>query len=303
MRIGVALNPASGKGRGEKYREVLREVLDMYPVDIDWLPVGDPAESKQVMHDRIADGLIDALVLVGGDGFIHTAVNAVGDSHIPVGILAAGSGNDIAREFDLPIHSVHDSIHQIASSLLTRRYRDVDVIEIEWEGGSERALAIVSVGIDADANDRTNKLTWPKGNLRYVRGLMSSVREYEPYGVRLTMDGHSHAGPMTLLSIANTRFFGGGFCISPGALPDDGLLDVVVTPGFRRIDFVDLIPKLLLIRHTKDPQVHVFRTAQVRIESAPEHGIDLPLIMADGEEICRAPATIRVIPHALRMVM
>ena len=79
--------------------------------------------------------------------------------------------------------------------------------------------------------------------------------------------------------------------------------DVVVTPGFRRIDLVDLIPKLLLIRHTKDPQVHVFRTAQVRIESAPEHGIDLPLIMADGEEICRAPATIRVIPHALRMVM
>lgn len=303
MRVGVALNPASGKGRGEKYREVLREVLAMYPVNIQWLPVGTAVESRQIMQDHIDNRLIDALVLVGGDGFIHTAVNAVWDSQIPVGIIAAGSGNDIAREFDLPIHSVHDSVHQIAISLLTRRYRDVDVIEIEWDGGIERALAIASVGIDADANDRTNRLTWPKGNLRYVRGVVGSVREYAPYGVRLTMDGHSQAGPMTLLSIANTRFFGGGFCISPGALPDDGLLDVVVTPGLRHIDLATLIPKLVLIRHTKDPRVHVFRTSEVRVEPAPEHGADLPFIMADGEEICRAPATIRVIPHALRLVM
>ncbi len=303
MRVGVALNASSGKGRGERYREVIREVLEMYPVDIDWLPVGEPDESRATMQARIAHGLIDALVLVGGDGFIHTAVNAVGDSMIPVGIIAAGSGNDIAREFDLPIHSVHDSIHQIATSLLTRRYRDVDVIEIEWEGGCERALAIASVGIDADANYRTNHLTWPKGNLRYVRGAAASVRNYEPYGVRLNMDGHTHAGPMTLLAVANTRFFGGGFCISPDALPDDGLLDVVVTPGFRYVDLVEIIPKLVLIRHTKHPQVHVFRTREVRVESAPEYGAELPIIMADGEEICRAPATIRVIPHALRLVM
>ncbi|MDP9805462.1 diacylglycerol kinase (ATP) [Trueperella bonasi] len=303
MKIGVALNPAAGKGRSEKYQQVLRNVLAMYPVNTKWLPVGSPDESMRTMRNHIRDGLIDALVVVGGDGFIHTTVNAVGDSHIPVGIIAAGSGNDIAREFDLPIHSVHDSMHQIVSSLLSGRYRHVDVMEIEWAGGVERALAIVSVGIDAEANNLANRHAWPKGNLRYVRGVIGALRSYKPYGVRLTMDGHSHAGPMMLLSIANTRFFGGGFCISPQALPDDGLLDVVVTPSFRALDLVELIPKLLLLKHTKDPNVHVLRTNEILVEPAPEYGAELPVMMADGEEICRAPATIRIVPQTLKLVM
>ncbi|AJC69617.1 diacylglycerol kinase family protein [Trueperella pyogenes] len=302
MKVGCALNPMSGKGRSDGYRSILREVLDKYPVEMQWLPVGTRDEAYQAMHDATHSGAIDALIIVGGDGFIHNAVNAVGDSGVPLGIVAAGSGNDIAREFGLPIHCVHDSIHQIAASLLTRHYRDVDVMEITWEGGCERALAIVSVGIDANVNLRTNKMTWPKGNLRYARALPGTILDYEPFGLRLTMDGHVHEGTMSLLSVANTRFFGGGFCISPDALPDDGLLDVVLTPGLRLAEFGSLVPKLLLYRHLKDPRVHLYRTTQVRIEQAA-CGAALPTIMADGEEICQAPATITLLAKALRLVM
>lgn len=303
MRIGLALNPNSGKGRSDGYRSVLREVLEKYPVDMVWLPVGSRQEAFHAMREATHRGNVDALIIVGGDGFIHNAVNAVGDTRLPVGIVAAGSGNDIAREFGLPIHSVHDSIHQIAASLFTEHYRDVDVMEISWESGTERALAIVSVGIDADVNVRTNHMTWPKGNLRYVRALPGAIRAYQPYGVRLTMDGHSHAGPMTLLSIANTRYFGGGFCISPGALPDDGVLDVVLTPGLTMGQIGQLLPRLVFYRHMSDPRIHLYRTAEVRIEPEPAYGRDLPFVMADGEEICRAPATVRLLPKALRLVM
>lgn len=300
MKIAVALNPASGNGRGLTYRQIIRDVLEGYPVTTQWLPVGSQHDSMAAVRELSTD--VDALVVVGGDGFIHTALNAL-NAPIPLGIIAVGSGNDIAREFDLPIHNVHDSIHQIASALLAGRYREVDVMQIDWSGGSRRALAIVSVGIDADASLRANRMAWPQGNLRYVRAAIESLRDYKPYGLELTMNGHTHAGSMTLLSIANTRFFGGGFCIAPAASPDDGLLDVVVTPGFRYCDLAARIPKLVLIRHTLDPHVHVFRTAQATIADAPEHGAPLPIIMADGEEICRAPATVTVVERALRLVM
>ncbi|QOQ38838.1 diacylglycerol/lipid kinase family protein [Trueperella pecoris] len=303
MRVALALNPSSGKGRSDSYRSALREVLLKYPVDMVWLPVGTREQAFVAMHEASHSGKIDALIIVGGDGFIHNAVNAVGDSRIALGIVAAGSGNDIAREFGLPIHNIHDSVHQIAASLLTRRYRDVDVMEISWHQGSQRALAIVSVGIDADTNVRTNHMTWPKGNLRYVRALPGAIGAYEPYGVRVSMGGHTHAGAMTLLSIANTRYFGGGFCVSPGALPDDGLLDVVLTPGLGMGSIAHLLTRLVFYRHLRDPRVHLYRTSEIRIDPAPELGGPLPMIMADGEEICRAPATVRVLPGALRLVM
>lgn len=299
MKVALALNPSSGKGRSEGYRAVLREVLEKYPVEMVWLPAGTREESFAAMREAIDE--VDALIIVGGDGFIHNAVNAVGASGVPLGIVAAGSGNDIAREFGLPIHSVHDSVHQIASCLLTGRHRDVDVMEISWEGGSERALAIVSVGIDADVNVRTNHMSWPKGNTRYLRALPGAIGSYRPFGVRLTMDGHTSEGQMTLLSIANTRYFGGGFCISPGALPDDGLLDVVVTRGLRAPEIAGLLGRLVVYRHLADPRVHLYRTTEVRVEQGP--GGTLPMLMADGEEICRAPATIRLLPKALRLVI
>ncbi|VEI12429.1 diacylglycerol/lipid kinase family protein [Trueperella bialowiezensis] len=301
MKIAVALNPAAGKGRSLRYRDAIASALDLYPIEAEWISA--PNRPGAMDAERLISRGIDALVVVGGDGLIHDAVNAIGDSHLPLGIIAAGSGNDIAREFGLPIHSVHDSMHQIAASLLTGRSRCVDVVDIQWSGGSERALAIVSVGIDADTNHRTNNLSWPKGNLRYVRGLVGSLLNYRPYGVQITMNGDTVAGSMTLLSIANTRYFGGGFCIAPQAVPDDGLLDVVVTPGFRYADIATRLSKLLIHKHTSDSQVHVYRTREIQVEHAPQHGAPLPVIMADGEEICPAPATIRVLPKALRLVL
>lgn len=299
MRVALALNPTSGKGRSDGYRAVLREVLGKYPVDMMWLPTGSREETFLAMREASAEA--DALIIVGGDGFIHNAVNAVGDSGVPVGIVAAGSGNDIAREFGLPIHCVDDSVHQIAACLMTGRHRDVDVMEISWEGGSERALAIVSVGIDADVNLRTNRMSWPKGNTRYLRALPGAIGGYQPFGARVTMDGHTAEGDMTLLSVANTRYFGGGFCISPGALPDDGLLDVVLTRGLRMPEIVGLLGRLVVYRHLADPRVHLYRTNEIRIEQGP--GATLPVLMADGEEICGAPATVRILPKALRLAI
>lgn len=301
MRLGVALNPTSGKGRGNTYHEMIEQVLSIYPVDVRWIEVGNPEETRAAMAEAM--GELDGLIAVGGDGFIHQAVNAVGDSKVPLGIVAAGSGNDIAREFNLPIHSVEDSLHQVSSGIFAKRCRDVDVIEISWPGGSERALAIVSVGIDADTNLRTNRLSWPRGNMRYVRGLAGALGAYRPYAARLTMDGHSLAGEFTLLSVANTRYFGGGFCISPAASPTDGLLDVVVTPGLTRMDLATLVPKLVLQCHMSDPRVHLFRTRELTIEPLEGAANPLPTLMADGEEICQAPARIKLLPGALRLVV
>lgn len=303
MKIALFMNPTSAKGRGETYRERFLSVARQYPVDVEWI-TGQSAEASLVaLRNRVAAGDLDALIVAGGDGTIHMGVNAIGDSGVPLGVVAIGSGNDIARQFKLPIHRIEDSLHQVMSALFSKRFREVDVIEVEGEHTTKRALAVVSAGLDAQINQRVNELSWPKGNMRYIRGIVDGIREYEPYGARLTINGKVNAGSLIIVSAANTRFFGGGFEISPGARPDDGLLDVAIAKGLSMPEFGVLISKLVAKQHIHDPRVHIIRTREFTIENAPEYGAPLPMLMADGEELMDVPATVRVLERKLTLLI
>lgn len=303
MIVGVAINPDSGKGRGRTYRDEIAHLLAAYPVEVVWFNSDDPAVLKGDMFGAAETGMIDALIVAGGDGMIHLAVNALGDSQIPLGIVATGSGNDIAREFSLPTHRPDEGLHQVMTALFTRKFRQIDVIEIEGGGKTERALAMANIGLDADTNLRTNQLHWPKGNLRYLRGLISALWHYRPYGVRITIDGVQASGSMVLLLAANTRFAGGGFNLAPHADPSDHLLSVVVLRGLRAVEFPGLLGKLATARHVLDPRVHEIVAREVYVEPDPTAGSPLPALMADGEFICHAPARIRLLPSRIRMAL
>lgn len=303
MRLCVAINPNSATGRSAQYQERLRTVLNEYPVEVTWVLATSQHHSVKEMREAVQRGDIDALIVAGGDGTVHSAVNALGDTRVPLGIIATGSGNDIAREFRFPSHALEDSLHQIMGALFARRWRDVDVMEISTKTETHRALAVVSVGLDADVNVRTNRLSWPSGNLRYLRGIVQGLREYSPYGASLVIDGKRASGSLTIASIANTRYFGGGFCIAPAARPDDGLLNVVIIRGLSLGEFGSLLPKLVARTHLRDPRAHEIRAREIVISDSLFHGARLPMIMADGEEICHAPATVRVVPHALRLLI
>ncbi|MCI6573619.1 MAG: diacylglycerol kinase family lipid kinase [Actinomycetaceae bacterium] len=303
MIVGVAINPDSGKGRGRTYRDEMAHLLAAYPVEVVWFNSDDPAVLKGDMFGAAETGMIDALIVAGGDGMIHLAVNALGDSQIPLGIVATGSGNDIAREFSLPTHRPDEGLHQVMSALFTRKFRQIDVLEIEGGGKVERALAMANMGLDSDANFRANQFQWPKGNVRYVRGLISSLIHYRPYGVRLTVDGVRMSGSMVLLLAANTRFAGGGFNLAPHADPTDHALSVVLCRGLSTLEFPSLLGRLARARHVDDPRVHEMTAREIAVEPDTRMGIAPPPVMADGELICDLPARIRILPSRIRMAL
>ena len=58
-------------------------------------------------HQAIADG-VDALAVMGGDGMMHLGVNTLGRgargrrSRTTLGLIPAGTGNDLCRGIGLP---------------------------------------------------------------------------------------------------------------------------------------------------------------------------------------------------------
>lgn len=98
MRYGVIVNPTSGKNTGAqigldavgRLRAAGAQIVDLSALDA----AGALARGRAA----IAKGEIDTLVVAGGDGMVHLGTNLCAGTAVPLGIIAAGTGNDIARE-------------------------------------------------------------------------------------------------------------------------------------------------------------------------------------------------------------
>ncbi len=303
LDILVAVNTTSGQGRAEKYRTSIARALSKYTTNITWVEAATASECLTNLKQQIAHNSFDAVLVAGGDGMIHLGIQALANTQIPLGIIAVGSGNDIAREFGLPVHRVHRSIGKIMHSLLTQSYLDVDLMHIETKNKSAYAFAIASAGIDAHINLIANQSSSKLGNLRYAKAIIPGVWNFIPYGVEVIADNYRTKGGVTLLSIANTRYFGGGLKVAPMAKPSDGLLDLVIANGASFGELVGHVGRLALATHLRDARVHHRRAKEILLRPAPECGAKPPILMADGEEIGELPAKITVCPQSLRLAI
>ena len=245
---------------------------------------------------------LTGLVVVGGDGAVHLGLNVVAGTPLPLGIVPAGTGNDIARALDVPSNVDH-AVADIVAALGTRprpldavRVGRPDAVAYEWY------LAVLSCGLDAAVNLTANTYRWPSGHLKYLRAILTELPRFRPYGYRVTLDDEVWESAGTLVAIANTAWIGGGLKIAPDADPEDGLLDVVVAGPFSRTGTAGIFPKLYQGTHVDHPRISVFRSRTVTIEPVAALGPHPPVAFADGERIGPLPLRVEVVPGALNVL-
>ena len=118
---------------------------------------------------------------------------------------------------------------------------------------------------------------------------------FRPISYRLTVDGRPRRVQAMLISVANNVSIGGGMRITPGAVIDDGLLDLFIVTPLSRVGFLRVFPKVFSGTHTTLPQVEITRCRSIRIDA------DRVVAYADGERIGALPVQIDVVPGALRL--
>lgn len=298
-RVGLVVNPTAGLGRGARRGEEVARLLREAGRDVLELSAPTAAAAAARARAALAEG-IEALVVVGGDGMVHLGANVVAGTAVPLGIVAVGSGNDVARDLDLPVHDVRAAVDVIAAGSV----RAIDAVAVSRPGAPPTRwfMAVLSCGLDAAVNARANTLRWPRGNARYVRALTGELGAFRPYGYRVTVDGAVWEGVGTLVAVANTRTFGGGLRIAPEARVDDGYLDVVVAEDVRRGEVLAVFPRLYRGTHVHHPRVHVHRARSVLIEPLPGRGDVPPAAMADGEPLGALPVQCDVHPRAMSVL-
>lgn len=285
--IALLTNPTAGRGRAIRVRDTALPRLHAAGFAVRTLQGQDADEALDLARQCIADG-VESLLVCGGDGITHLGVQAVAGTDTTLGILPAGTGNDVARYLDLPLKDPLAAIDRYIAG----RTRRIDLAR----SGSKYFATVLAAGFDALVNERANQMSWPKGQMRYNIATLAELRTFTPLHYTLELDGQARELDAMMVAVGNGPSFGGGLRITEGALLDDRLLDVVLFKPMSRVDLVRTYPQLFKGTHTSHPQYEHHRVSRVTVASP---GI---VAYADGERFGELPLTVECAPGALTVV-
>jgi YegS/Rv2252/BmrU family lipid kinase len=231
-------------------------------------------------------------VVMSGDGLIGQVGGALAETDTPLGMIPGGRGNDLARVLGIPT----DPASSVAI-LADGHSREIDV----GEANGRRFLCIASFGFDSECNRIANETKLIKGNLVYAYSVPRAIIPWRPARFDVAIDGRE---PLTFngwsVAIANSQAFGGGMYVAPHAKLDDGLFDVIaIEATIGKFRYLSNLPKVFKGTHVEGEGVTELTGAGSRIEVSADRDF---AVYADGEHLTDLPASMRVLPRALRVI-
>ncbi|SFT20106.1 diacylglycerol kinase family protein [Paenibacillus sp. BC26] len=318
-----AVNDKSGGGRGKKVWKLAEAELQRRKLPYRAILAQSPEEACAEIRKQLAlysggstDGAADmpagggspgnlaarsavrAVVVIGGDGTIHSILPALYESGVPLGIIPSGSGNDTARAFHIPAEPI-EALNRILSC---ESALPIDLIRLRSASADGQptmrpVLTALAVGFDAAIAAAVNRSAYKKicnlfgaGSFAYVIGLFQMLMSYRPRPITVTVDGTSHDFERGwMAAVCSVPAYGGGLRICPDASPTDGLLDVCVIHTCTPLQMLRVFPTLLSGAHVHLPYVKMLRGKVVSVEAQQRSGAEPIGIYGDGEPAGATP--------------
>jgi len=288
--IRISLN---GKGAGNPQVRAainrIREEGQPLEVRCTW-EGGDAARFAQ---EALNDG-VDLLIAGGGDGTVNEIVNGLLEvdqaPKMALGILPLGTANDLARGCGIPLDPYE------ALKLATTG--DPVPIDIPSANGVYFAN-VASGGFGAEVTVGTNpQLKKAMGGGAYALTGIVTAAKMEPYSGRVVSAEESAEGSFIVMAVGNARQAGGGFQVTPNAILNDGLMDVVAITDFQTKDIGLVIQEYQDFKNKNNQFVHYRQVPGFEIEVSGKLPINL-----DGEPHRWEHITFEILPKCLPVVL
>lgn len=287
MPLTLLVNPASAHGRALKLLPAVEQELDARRIPFRVERTRGLEDGVQRALNAVEGGEVP--VVISGDGLLGAIGGAMAGAETPLGIIPGGRGNDLAR-----VLGIADDPAEAVAVLAAGESRRIDV----GEANGKRFLGIVSVGFDSEANRLANETSFMRGNLVYAYAAIRTLLSWKPgrFTIRVGEERMRFSGYS--VSVANSRAFGGGMFIAPDAELDDGEFDIVTVGEVGKLRFVGNLPKVFKGTHVNEDEVRVFRAARLELTASRPFPV-----YADGEHLTDLPASLRVLPGALSVLV
>jgi YegS/Rv2252/BmrU family lipid kinase len=258
--IAVIINPISGTGRrpdeARRRAELAASLIERRGLEAQVFLTERGGHARELAQTAVAQGA-SLCIAWGGDGTINEVASALAFSKVALAVVPSGSGNGLARELAIPLQPA--AAFEVA---LGGRDQLIDAGEIE----GRLFFNVAGLGFDARvAHEFAATGQSRRGFGRYISIAMRELIRFVPDDYTITANGTRLETRALFIAIANSRQYGNGATIAPGARIDDGALDVVVVGERSPWSAIMQMPALFSGKVDRLPGVTIIPTADVEI--------------------------------------
>ena len=298
------VNPASNGGRTGRRWPAASGLLRAAGLAFDVVETAGPEDATRLARRAVREGRA-AVVAVGGDGTLNEVANGFfeGGERIAgatrLGALQMGTGGDFRRTLGLSTGA-----REFAAALRGGRHRLIDAGRVTCTGPDggrvvRHFLNVADAGIGGDVADLVNGgFRLPGGELTFAAAAVAILLRWRNRAMRALIDGEERELVAQQVVVANCEYYAGGMRIAPGAVPDDGLLDLVIVGDVGRAETLRLMAQVRRGAHLANPKLEHRLVRRVELSSSQPVGVD-----ADGERPGSLPALFEVLPAALPLIV
>ncbi len=294
--LHVVFNPVAGRGRARAALDELVRQLEAAGAEHALHVTTGPGHAVELAAATPAGATV---VAVGGDGTVHEVVTglvrAEGGRAVTsrcLGVVPVGSGDDFAHALGLRRGDVPAAVRTLLAGARER-------VDLGMVNGAPFANAF-STGFDADVASRLDDAPgFLKGLAAYLYALVISLGSARSVPAKVVLDGiDAGVGTALLVAAQNGPRTGGSFRYAPDAVPDDGLLDVVVARDLGLLGTLSVLPRVMMGTHLTHPKIELRRARRVEIEWVQPRRAH-----ADGESAGRSERfVVELLPGALTVI-
>jgi YegS/Rv2252/BmrU family lipid kinase len=298
LRATVIYNPMSGTLNVEATLPGALDVLRSagWQVDVQATTrAGDAGRLAALARDQQQQ----VVLIVGGDGSLNEAANALAHSTMALGVLPSGTANVWARQVGLPVPNPlwPDRLAEAARMLLDGSIKPIDLGRardryfVMWSG----------IGLDAEVTATIEpRPTWSKrlGVISYGVHAFFTMLNFRGTRMTVIVNEHSIKCRALMVLVCNAQLYGGIAEIAPEARLDDGLLDVCIFKGDSFFQALRHMLRFILRRRTPDPELIQLRGQRISVVARRKCYVHV-----DAEPCGQTPITIEIAPKSLQMIV
>lgn len=284
--LHIIINPVAGNGHAETVGREIVQALEERRIEHTAFRTEYAGHGVELARQAAEIG-VDTVVSVGGDGTILEIVQGIAGTQTALGIIPAGTGNDVIKALDAPSKPM-----EALEFMLSHPARPLDAGKIN----DTLFLNVAGTGIDVVVLDYAESAKrYVRGILPYFWGVIRAIIAYKPVQVTVQVDGDGpHTHQALLVAVGNGRYIGGGMNVAPDATPDDGLFDLLVIDNLPKWRLPFHLPKLLNGKIRQVPNTLYCKCKSVKITS-PGMRVNI-----DGSIVPMKEAQLDILPGALK---